>query len=194
MKIQKAEFLTSISRSKDMINDGVEFAFVGRSNVGKSSFINSLLGVKKLAKTSSTPGRTRLINYFNINDKFRFVDLPGYGYHKAGKQNEIMWATLMEEYLQKSKCLKRVFMLVDIRHKPSELDKKMLEYLTYTSRPFAIVATKVDKVAKSKIPVYLSIIAKELFVTTNNILSYSSETHYGKEKILNIIENDLFED
>ncbi len=191
MKIQKVEFLTSVAKSKDIITSGIEFAFVGRSNVGKSSFINSLLGVKKLAKTSSTPGRTRLINYFNINDTFRFVDLPGYGFHKAGKQNELMWASLMEDYLKNSKCLRRVFMLVDIRHKPSELDKRMLEYLTYTARPFTVVATKVDKVAKSKIPVYLNIIAKELFITTNNILPYSSETHFGKEKILFLIENDL---
>ena len=119
MKIQKVEFLISVAKAKDIIEGGNEFAFVGRSNVGKSSFINSIMGVKKLAKTSSEPGRTRLINYFQINGSFRFVDLPGYGYHRAGKQNELMWATLMEDYLKYSKCLKRVFMLVDIRHSPS---------------------------------------------------------------------------
>ncbi len=194
MKIQKVEFLTSIAKAKDIIEGGNEFAFVGRSNVGKSSFINSIMGVKKLAKTSSEPGRTRLINYFQINGSFRFVDLPGYGYHRAGKQNELMWATLMEDYLKYSKCLKRVFMLVDIRHSPSELDKRMLEYLTYTNRPFTIIATKIDKVAKSKISVYIKNIAQGLFVTTNNIIPYSSETHYNRDKILQIIENDLKDD
>ena len=120
--------------------------------------------------------------------------MPGYGYHRAGKQNELMWATLMEDYLKYSKCLKRVFMLVDIRHSPSELDKRMLEYLTYTNRPFTIIATKIDKVAKSKISVYIKNIAQGLFVTTNNIIPYSSETHYNRDKILQIIENDLKDD
>ena len=153
MKITGAKYLTSVVNRKDFIQEGIDFAFVGRSNVGKSSFINSLLGVKKLARTSSEPGRTRMINYFLINDMFRFVDLPGYGYHKAGKKNELLWTTLMEDYLNDSPCLKRVFMLIDIRHKPTELDKQMLKYLTYSGLTFTIVATKADKIAKSKIPV-----------------------------------------
>ena len=108
MKIESAKYLTSAVKSSDFISDGIEFAFVGRSNVGKSSFINSLLG-KKIARTSSTPGRTRMINYFLINNSFRFVDLPGYGYHKAGKQNILLWSTLMEDYLKECKCLKRFY-------------------------------------------------------------------------------------
>ena len=190
MKIESAKYLTSAVKSSDFISDGIEFAFVGRSNVGKSSFINSLLG-KKIARTSSTPGRTRMINYFLINNSFRFVDLPGYGYHKAGKQNILLWSTLMEDYLRECKCLKRVFMLVDIRHKPSDLDKDMLAYLTYNSIPFKIIATKSDKIAKSKIANYIKIIAKELNVMPLNILAYSSETLLNKDKILNIIENDI---
>ncbi len=190
MKIESAKYLTSAVKSSDFISDGIEFAFVGRSNVGKSSFINSLLG-KKIARTSSTPGRTRMINYFLINNSFRFVDLPGYGYHKAGKQNILLWSTLMEDYLKECKCLKRVFMLVDIRHKPSELDKDMLAYLTYNAIPFKIVATKADKIAKSKVGNYVKIIAKELNVMPLNILAYSSETLLNKDKILDIIENDI---
>ena len=191
MKIQKAEYLTSVVSANNILNEGIEFAFAGRSNVGKSSFINSLLATKKLAKTSSTPGRTRMINYFLVNDQFRFVDLPGYGYHKAGKKNELMWATLMEDYLQYSPCIKRVFMLVDIRHEPTDLDKRMLQYLTYTGRPFSIIATKADKIAKSKISAYVGVIAKKLFVTANNIIPYSSETLLNRDRILDLIQNDI---
>ena len=190
MKILSAKYLTSVVNSNNLLSDKKEFAFVGRSNVGKSSLINSVLGVKKLARTSSQPGRTRMINYFLINDSFYFVDLPGYGYHKAGKQNELMWTTLMEDYLLKSQNLARVFMLVDIRHKPTELDKQMLKFLSYSSKPFTIIATKADKIAKSKLPVYLKDIAKSLLITTNNIIAYSSETGLGKDKILEIIEQD----
>ena len=112
MIIKSAEYLTSVVSKDKIITEGIDFAFVGRSNVGKSSFINNLTNKKNLAKSSSLPGRTRMINYFEINNDFYFVDLPGYGYHKAGKQNEIMWASLMEKYLSTSQALKRVFMLV----------------------------------------------------------------------------------
>lgn len=193
MKISKATYKTSVVSKENLLDDKLEFAFVGRSNVGKSSFINSLTGRKNLAKTSSLPGRTRMINYFDINDSFYFVDLPGYGYHKAGKKNELIWAKLMEQYLSSSTALKRVFMLVDIRHKPTELDERMLKYLSYEGLPFCIVATKCDKIAKSKISAYIDIIAKTLHVTKNNIIAYSSENAMGKDKILEVFENDLEE-
>lgn len=193
MKINTAKYLTSVVNVNDLLNDKIEFAFVGRSNVGKSSFLNSITGMKSLAKTSSTPGRTRMINYFDINGEFRFVDLPGYGYHQAGKKNEEMWAQLMEDYLTKSSSLKRVFLLVDIRHEPSALDRQMLVYLTYNSIPFTIIATKADKIAKSKILQYLSVIAKKFAITTNNMIAYSTENSLNKDKILQIIENDLTE-
>ena len=183
MKIISAEYLTSVVSKDKLLEDKIEFAFVGRSNVGKSSFINSLCGKKNLAKTSSMPGRTRMINYFLVNKDLFFVDLPGYGYHQAGKKNELLWAKLMEEYLSSSSMLKRVFMLVDIRHKPSELDERMLKYLTYEGLPFCIVATKCDKIAKSKISAYMDIIAKTLHITKNNIVPYSSENGFGKDKI-----------
>ena len=191
MKIVGAKYLTSAVSSDGFLTGGIDFAFCGKSNVGKSSFINSLLGVKKLARTSSEPGRTRMINYFLVNNSFHFVDLPGYGYHKAGKKNEIIWTTLMEDYLNYSKNIKRIFMLVDIRHNPTELDKQMLTFLTYRGLPFTIIATKADKIAKSKIPAYVNAIAKEFKITSNHILPYSSETAFNKDKILEILENDI---
>ena len=131
MIIKSAKYLTSVVDKNKLLNDEVcEFAFVGRSNVGKSTLINNLTGKKGLAKTSSTPGATKMINYFSINEnQARFVDLPGYGYHRAGKKNQNMWAGLIEDYLLYSNNLKLVLFLMDIRHKPNELDKIMLNYL-----------------------------------------------------------------
>lgn len=192
MIIKSAEYLTSVVSKDKIISDGIDFAFVGRSNVGKSSLINSLVGQKKLCKTSSTPGRTRMINYFLVNNQFRFVDLPGYGYAQAGKEHKIIWANIMEDYLNNSKCLKRVFMLVDSRIKPTDLDVKMLKYLFYYQIPVTIIATKCDKLPKSKVNAYLQNIAKTLNLGKDNIVAYSSETNLGKINVLNIIENDLY--
>ena len=191
MKIISAKYLTSVVDSKNLLNDGIEFAFVGRSNVGKSSFINSLVSQKKLCKTSSLPGRTRMINYFLINDSFKFVDLPGYGFAKAGKQNKIIWANIMETYLLNTQSLKRVFMLVDCRIEPTDLDLKMLKFLFYYQIPTTLVATKCDKLPKSKISAYLLKITNKLGVGKDNIIPYSSETSLGRDKILDIIQSDL---
>lgn len=194
MKITSASFLTSVANKKDILNGNIpEFAFVGRSNVGKSSLINSLVNQKKLVKTSSTPGRTRLINYFDINSNFRFVDLPGYGFALAGKSHKKLWSTLMEDYLMGSKSLKRVFLLVDLRLAPNQLDKQMLEYLSYTGKPFSIIATKSDKIPKSKIFGYVKNIANTFGVGTDNIITYSTVNTSNKEKLLEIIENDIKE-
>lgn len=191
MIIKKAEYLTSVVEKEKILLDGIDIAFVGRSNVGKSSLINSLVGQKKLCKTSSLPGRTRMINYFLINNSFRFVDLPGYGYAKAGKQNKLIWANIMEQYLSNSSCLKRVFLLVDIRHKPSELDVKMLKYLFYYQIPTTVVATKCDKIPKSKISSYVQIIATTLNLGKDNIVPYSSETNVGKDVLLKILDEAI---
>ena len=131
MIIKSVKYLTSVVNKNKLLNDEVcEFAFVGRSNVGKSSLINNLSGTKGIAKISSTPGATKMINYFSINEnQARFVDLPGYGYHKAGKKNQNVWSKLVEDYLLYSSNLKLVLFLLDIRHKPSELDKIMLNFL-----------------------------------------------------------------
>ncbi len=189
MKIVSAKYLTSVVSEKDILNDDLkEFAFVGRSNVGKSSLINALTGVKNLAKTSSTPGLTKMINYFLINNSFKFVDLPGYGYAKTGQKHIANWAGLMEKYLLNSTLLVTVFVLVDSRHEPSELDKMMIEFLNHYQIPYMLIATKVDKLAKSKIPQSLSKIAKILGVRRELILPFSSETLFGKEQILEYIE------
>lgn len=193
MIIKSAEYLTSVVSKDKIIRDGIDFAFVGRSNVGKSSLINSLVNQKKLCKTSSLPGRTRMINYFNINKSFRFVDLPGYGYAKAGKQNKIMWANIMEDYLLNTNCLKRVFMLIDSRIEPTELDLRMIKFLFYNQIPFTILATKTDKLPKSKINAYIQVCANKLGVGKDNIIPYSSETSFNRDKVLTVIENDLVE-
>ena len=189
MKILSAKYLTSVVDEKNLLDDDlVEFAFVGRSNVGKSSLINSLTGRKNLAKTSSTPGLTKMINYFLINNRFKFVDLPGYGYAKTGQHHIANWAGLMEKYLLNSSLLRTVFVLVDCRHTPTELDKMMIEFLNHYQIPYIIIATKVDKLAKSKIPQSLSKIAKTLNIRREIILPFSSITLYGKDKILEYVE------
>ena len=190
MKITSARYLTSVvEKSKILKDDQTEIAFVGRSNVGKSSLINSLVGQKGLAKTSSTPGLTKMINYFVINENFRIVDLPGYGYAKTGQKHIANWAGLMEEYLLGSQSLKSVFMLLDCRIRPTDLDRMMLEFLDSYQIPFVVVVTKVDKLAKSKIPQAVSAIAKDLGVRKEMIFAYSSENSFGKEKLLEYIEN-----
>lgn len=192
MNITSAKYLTSVVDEKNILNDDmVEFAFVGRSNVGKSSLINALTGVKNLAKTSSTPGLTKMINYFVINNSFKFVDLPGYGYARTGQKHIANWAGLMEKYLLNSTLLKTVFVLIDCRHEPSELDKMMINFLNHYQIPYMIIMTKVDKLAKSKIPQSAGKIAKHLGVRKELVLPFSSENFFGKDRILDYIENVL---
>lgn len=188
-KIFSAEYKTSATNSKQFLNLAPEIAFVGRSNVGKSSLINILTNKKKLAKTSSTPGLTKMVNYFFINNEFFFVDLPGYGFSKTGKQHKKLWSTLIDEYLQNSPYLKLVLFLIDIRHKPTELDIQMHKYLFYNQIPYKIIATKIDKIAKSKINAYLIELANNLNVGKDNIIPYSALNKFGKNKILEIIYN-----
>ncbi len=189
MKITKSAFVTSVANPSKFLNDGKgEIAFVGRSNVGKSSLLNMLVNNKKLAKTSSLPGRTRLINYFIINDSFYFVDLPGYGFAKASKQEAFGWQSLIEPYLIKNNNLKCVFVLVDSRIEPTENDKQMIDFLVYYNIPFVIIATKCDKFAKSKIKPALLKIANSLNVGVGNIIGVSNETGFGKEEVLAKVE------
>ena len=192
MVIKSAVYKTSVVNSKNLLRDGVpEFAFVGRSNVGKSSLINNLTNCKGLAKTSATPGKTKMINYFDVNNSFRFVDLPGYGFAKVGKSHLDVWSGLIGDYLTSSENLLTIFLLLDIRHLPTTQDKQMVEFLVYHGLPFMIIVTKADKIAKSKVSNSLKSIAKELNLREEMFLISSSETSLGKDKILNYIEMKL---
>lgn len=192
MVIKKAVYKTSVTNIKNILDDGVlEFAFVGRSNVGKSSLINALTNTKSLAKASATPGKTKMINYFEINDSFRFVDLPGYGYAKTGKVHQDVWSELIGKYLEESKSLVTIFVLVDIRHLPTVQDRQMVEFLIYNQLPFMLIATKADKIAKSKYKSSIQAIAKQLKVREEMFIPFSSQSGYGKERVLNYIENKL---
>ena len=188
MKIKTAEFVTSIGNiAKYKSFDLPEITFVGRSNVGKSSLINALTNRKKLAKTSSLAGRTRLVNMFLINQKFMLVDLPGYGYAKASKEAQNEWQSLIGGYLQKSTKLKMVFVLVDLRIEPTDLDKQMLNFLYYYNIPFKVVGTKADKLTKSQVKNNMKKIALDLGLGTEDILYTSSETKSGVDDLLNYI-------
>ena len=185
MKITKAEFVTSVAKAQDVVhNELPQIAFVGRSNVGKSSLINCLCGNGKLARTSSTPGRTRLINYFLVNDSFYFVDLPGYGFAKASKLEVSGWQSLIEPYIVNNDKLKLVCLLVDCKVGATNDDKQMIKYLSYFRVPYVIVATKVDKFGKSKIKPRLNEIANDIGVGQDDVFCVSSTKGYGKEQLL----------
>ena len=189
MNITSAKFLTSVADRNNILNTGMpEFAFVGRSNVGKSSIINNLVGIKDLAKTSSMPGLTKLVNYFVINEKFMFVDLPGYGYAKASKEHQGVWSSLIGDYLLKSEDLKMVFLLLDIRHKPSELDKIMIQFLIDNGLAFSIIATKADKLFAMAQNKAVKQISEELNMRQEMIFVHSSRSSIGKQNILSYID------
>ncbi len=157
-----------------------EIAFVGRSNVGKSSFINTFLGRKNLAKTSSKPGKTRTINFYNIDNKFRLVDLPGYGYAKVSKAEKAKWDKLINEYLHQRENLKEVFLLVDIRHEPTALDKQMYEWIIESGFTGFVIATKYDKISKNKINKHINVIMKKLNIEDEGLIfAYSSENKHN---------------
>ena len=192
MIIKSAEYLTSVVEKSKIIRDDIpEFAFVGRSNVGKSSLINFLTGKKGLAKTSATPGKTKMVNYFDINNQFRLVDLPGYGFAKVGKSNLDVWSSLMGDYLTGAENLLVVFVLLDIRHLPTAQDKQMIEFLSYYQIPFCVIATKADKIVKSKYKQSISAMAKFLKIREELFIVTSSEGNIGREKLLEYMGNRL---
>ena len=191
MNISKAEYLISVANSKDLLKDNVpEFAFVGRSNVGKSSLLNYLTGKKEFAKTSSTPGKTRLVNYFDVND-FRLVDLPGYGFARVGKSQKDVWSSLIGDYLLSSKSLVLTFLLLDCRHLPSEQDKQMIQYMMHYNLPFMVIVTKIDKLSKQALNLNIKKIAAALKLREEMFVAVSSQAKLGREKLLNIIETRL---
>ena len=186
------KFIKSASKKDEFIKDELnQIAIVGRSNVGKSSLINLLTNNRQMAKTSSTPGRTRLVNYFNINNQFYLVDLPGYGYHKAGKEHTNVWDKTMNDYFTDNEKLKAVLLLLDSRLEPSELDKQMVQYLAERDIPVVIILTKADKVNRSEIGMAKSKISTELRFNKNRIIATSTLKKQGVEEIANILDEFL---
>ncbi len=190
MKIKDATFIISVaSADKFYKTDKPIIAVAGKSNVGKSSLINMLANKKKLAKTSVTPGRTRLINYFDFGE-FVLADLPGYGFAKVSKEEKKKWGELLESFLSTQK-IKLLLSLVDIRHDPTADDKMMVNYLYHYAVPFTLIATKADKLGKTKIKPRVKEIATELRVGVADITATSAENGYGKEQVLSIIESAI---
>lgn len=167
-----------------------EFLLVGRSNVGKSSFINCVLGRKNLAYTSATPGKTQTLNFYGVNDSFYLIDVPGYGYASIDKKTQVKFGMMIEEYLEKREQLRRVFMLIDFRHKPTEDDLLMYNFLKYYNLPVTIVATKADKVGGSKKQKNLKIILDTLdLVVGDDLVVFSSVTKLGLKEVLDKIDS-----
>lgn len=179
-----AEILLSAANKSHYPQDDIpEIALAGRSNVGKSSFINTLLNRKNLARTSGKPGKTQLLNFFNIDDKLRFVDVPGYGYAKVSKTERAKWCKMIEEYLTSRDNLRAVVSLVDLRHDPSADDVQMYEFLKYYEIPVIIVATKADKIPRGKWNKHESAIKKKLdFDKTDDFIIFSSVDKTGLDQ------------
>ena len=196
MKINKADLdIMAVRRSQYPETNLPEFLLIGRSNVGKSSFINTLINRKNLARISSVPGKTQTLNFFLVNDSFYLVDAPGYGYAAVNKQQQKKFGLMIEEYLQKREQLKRVFLLVDFRHKPSEDDLLMYKFLKYYNIPTTVVATKTDKVSSSKRDKNYKVLKDTLdIVVGDNILLFSSVSKMGREELLKIIEDLIIEE
>jgi GTP-binding protein len=196
MLIKKAEyFTTAVAASQYPPDDRPEIAFVGRSNVGKSSLINCMLNRKKLARISSQPGKTRTINFYNINDILYFVDLPGYGYAKVSKEEKSKWGKTIEEYLITRKSLVDVVLLVDIRHEPTGDDKLMYNWIKTYNRNVTIVATKCDKISKGQYGKQISIIKKCLEVSDEDILiPFSCDSKIGREELWKFFDGIIIGD
>ena len=182
-------------RSQYPIDGKPEFLLVGRSNVGKSSFINSILSRKNLAYTSSRPGKTQTLNFYNVNNNFYLIDVPGYGYAAVDKKTQAKFGMMIEEYLEKRDELKRVFMLVDFRHKPTEDDMLMYNFLKYYNLPVTIIATKADKVGGSKKQKNLKVLLDTLdLVVGDDLIVFSSVTKLGVKDVLKKIEDLIVEE
>ncbi len=191
MKIKNASFIISAYKTEDFpYHDLPEIAFSGRSNVGKSSLINKFVNRKNLAKTSSTPGRTQSINFFNINNQFCLVDLPGYGYAKVPQKVKEEWGQLIEDYLYQRENLRGVVQIVDARHKPTKDDKIMVDWLHRSGIPALIVATKADKLTRNKLQKQKKIIMENLRLASEEEFTFfSAETGKGKNNIGHFIED-----
>ena len=182
--IKNATFITSAARADQFITpEKPMIAVCGKSNVGTSSFINMLANRKKLAKTSSEPGRTRLVNYFDFGE-FILADLPGYGFARVSKGEKEKWAKTLDQFFKNKEKIAHVFMLVDSRHDPTADDVQMIEFLHYHTIPFTVTLTKADKLSRMKLNEHIKAIAADLYLGASNLLATSAETGYGKNDVL----------
>lgn len=195
MKINETELSVIATRISQYPDDNLpEFLLVGRSNVGKSSFINAILGRKSLAKTSATPGKTQTLNFYKANNDFYLVDVPGYGYAAVNREQQQKFGLMIEEYLENREYLKRVFMIVDFRIKPTEDDVLMYQFLKYYDIPVTLILNKADKVGPSKVERNLKIIKDTIDLAVgDDYIIFSSETKKGRDKVLEVINNFIID-
>lgn len=194
MEIKQAEFVTSMASYGSFAGRGLpQIAVAGKSNVGKSSLINRLCNRNKLARTSSTPGKTRLINVFLLNRAFHLIDLPGYGFAKVDKQEKARWGRMMQDYFETADELRHVFCLVDIRHEPTEDDKQMNTFLRQMGIPFTVIATKADKISRGARQKQLAPICRALLVQPWEVICWSSEDGTGRDQVLKLLDDVLAE-
>lgn len=183
--------ISAVSKKQYPKGDLPEIVLVGKSNVGKSSFVNTMINRKSLARTSNTPGKTRQINFYNIDDKFYFVDLPGYGFSKMSKKEKIVSGKYIEEYLEQGKNVRLIILLLDIRHKPTEDDMLMYDYILRSNLPFIVLTNKADKIAVTKVDAEVERIKQTLGISFSTILPFSSERKIYIDKVWEELEKFL---
>ena len=189
MQVKHADFITSMKDYGEFATKGCpEVAFAGKSNVGKSSMINKLTNRNKLARTSATPGKTRLINVYQINSEINFIDLPGYGFAKVSKTEKQSWGKMMQNYFATTEDLCHVFHLVDIRHEPTQEDKEMNTFLRQAGIPFTVIATKADKISRGARMKHIAPICRALYVQPWQVIPFSAEDGSGRDELLAKIE------
>ena len=194
MEIKQAEFVTSMAQYGNFAGKGLpQIAVAGKSNVGKSSLINKLCNRNKLAKTSATPGKTKLINVFLLNRAFHLIDLPGYGFARVDKAEKARWGKMMQDYFELADELRHVFCLVDIRHEPTEDDKNMNTFLRQMGIPFTVIATKADKISRAARQKQLAPICRALFVQPWEVICWSSEDGTGRDQVQKLLDEVLME-
>lgn len=195
MVVKSADLETVCGITSKLPDNGLpEIAFAGKSNVGKSSLINGLLNRKSLARTSSAPGKTQTINFYNINQTLYFVDLPGYGYAKVSQEIRNKWGKMIERYLHNSKQLSAVFLLIDIRHEPGENDKVMYDWIVQNGYEPVIIATKLDKIKRSQVAKNVKVIREALHVSKETkIIPFSAVSKQGKEEIWDVIDSSIID-
>ena len=194
MEIKQAEFVTSMASYGNFAGKGLpQIAVAGKSNVGKSSLINKLCNRNKLAKTSATPGKTKLINVFLLNRAFHLIDLPGYGFAKVDKAEKARWGKMMQDYFETAEELRHVFCLVDIRHEPTEDDKNMNTFLRQMGIPFTVIATKADKISRAARSKQLAPICRALMVQPWEVICWSSEDGTGRDQVQKLLDELLAE-